>query len=116
MRFLRFLKIFFTIVRFGLDELVLSGIKDRRVRILMRITTFGRKFDVPRGERLRLALEPLPVVGIGGKQRRQDLERDAAVEARVFGHEDLAHPTFPERFDDPIVPDDVATIHAGDLT
>src|ERR1700709_404731 len=59
MRFLRFLKIFFTIVRFGLDELVLSGIKDRRVRILMRITTLGRKFDVPRGERLRLALESL---------------------------------------------------------
>ena len=59
MRFLRFLKIFFTIVRFGLDELVLSGIDDRRVRILMRITTFGRKFEVPRGIRLRLALESL---------------------------------------------------------
>ena len=43
MRFLRFLKIFFTIVRFGLDELVLSGINDRRVRLLRRITTFGRK-------------------------------------------------------------------------
>jgi ubiquinone biosynthesis protein len=59
MRFLRFLKIFFTIVRFGLDELVLSGIKDRRVRLLLRITTFGRNFDVARGVRLRLALESL---------------------------------------------------------
>ena len=59
MRFLRFLKIFFTIVRFGLDELVLSGIDDRRVRFLMRITTFGRKFEIPRGIRLRLALESL---------------------------------------------------------
>lgn len=59
MRFLRFLKIFFTIVRFGLDELVMSGINDRRVRFLMRITTFGRKFDVQRGIRLRLALESL---------------------------------------------------------
>src|SRR6478735_9999083 len=59
MRFLRFLKIFFTIVRFGLDELVMSGIDDRRVRFLMRITTFGRKFDVARGIRLRLALESL---------------------------------------------------------
>ena len=59
MRFLRFLKIFFTIVRFGLDELVLSGIDDRRVRFLMRITTFGRKFEIPRGMRLRLALESL---------------------------------------------------------
>ena len=36
MRFLRFLKIFFTIVRFGLDELVLSGIDDRRVRFLRK--------------------------------------------------------------------------------
>jgi ubiquinone biosynthesis protein len=59
MRFLRFLKIFFTIVRFGLDELVMSGINDRRVRFLMRITTFGRRFDVERGIRLRLALESL---------------------------------------------------------
>ncbi|MDR5749528.1 MULTISPECIES: ubiquinone biosynthesis regulatory protein kinase UbiB [unclassified Caballeronia] len=59
MRFLRFLKIFFTIVRFGLDELVMSGIDDRRVRFLMRITTFGRKFDIQRGIRLRLALESL---------------------------------------------------------
>src|SRR6195952_4442576 len=59
MRFLRFLKIFFTVVRFGLDELVLSGIQDRRVRLLMRLTTFGRKFEVARGVRLRLALESL---------------------------------------------------------
>src|SRR3981189_2033886 len=59
MRFLRFLKIFFTVVRFGLDELVLSGIQDRRVRVLMRVTTFGRKFELERGERLRLALETL---------------------------------------------------------
>jgi ubiquinone biosynthesis protein len=59
MRFLRFLKIFFTIVRFGLDELVMSGIDDRRVRYLMRITTFGRRFDIERGIRLRLALESL---------------------------------------------------------
>ncbi|VXB50503.1 2-octaprenylphenol hydroxylase [Burkholderia sp. 8Y] len=59
MRFLRFLKIFFTIVRFGLDELVMSGINDRRVRYLMRVTTFGRRFDIERGIRLRLALESL---------------------------------------------------------
>jgi ubiquinone biosynthesis protein len=59
MRFLRFLKIFFTVVRFGLDELVMSGINDRRVRMLMRITTFGRRFNIERGIRLRLALESL---------------------------------------------------------
>ncbi len=59
MRFLRFLKIFFTVVRFGLDELVMSGINERRVRVLMRITTFGRRFNIERGIRLRLALESL---------------------------------------------------------
>jgi ubiquinone biosynthesis protein len=59
MRFLRFIKIFLTVVRFGLDELVLSGIQDRRVRMLMRVTTFGRKFEIARGVRLRLALESL---------------------------------------------------------
>ncbi len=59
MRFLRFIKIFLTVVRFGLDELVLSGIQDPRVRMLMRVTTFGRKFEIARGVRLRLALESL---------------------------------------------------------
>src|ERR1700749_1743339 len=59
MRFLRFLKIFFTVIRFGLDEMMLSRINDRRVRFLLRITTIGRKFDQPPGVRLRLALESL---------------------------------------------------------
>src|SRR5215469_13961212 len=59
MRFLRFLKIFFTVIRFGLDEMMLSRINDRRVRLLLRITTLGRKFDAPPGVRLRLALESL---------------------------------------------------------
>src|SRR5580658_9490661 len=59
MRFLRFLKIFFTVIRFGLDEMMLGRINDRRVRLLLRITTIGRKFDQPPGVRLRLALEAL---------------------------------------------------------
>src|ERR1700755_234498 len=59
MRFLRFLKIFFTVIRFGLDEMMLSRVNDRRVRLLLRITTIRRKFDAPPGVRLRLALESL---------------------------------------------------------
>src|ERR1700753_2048921 len=59
MRFLRFLKIFFTVIRFGLDEMMLSRVNDRRVRLLLRIPTIGRKFDAPPGVRLRLALEEL---------------------------------------------------------
>src|ERR1700685_229381 len=57
MRFLRFLKIFFTVIRFGLDEMMLSRVNDRRVRLLLRITTIGRKFDASPGVRLRLAPE-----------------------------------------------------------
>ena len=53
MRFLRFLKIFFTVIRFGLDEMMLSRVNDRRVRLLLRITTIGRKFDAPPGVRDR---------------------------------------------------------------
>src|SRR6516225_11176906 len=59
MRFLRFLKIIFTVIRFGLDEMMLSRINDRRVALLLRITTIGRRFDDPPGLRLRLALESL---------------------------------------------------------
>jgi Predicted unusual protein kinase len=39
--------------------MMLSRVNDRRVRLLLRITTIGRKFDAPPGVRLRLALESL---------------------------------------------------------
>ena len=55
----RLVLIVFTVLRFGLDQLALSGFPQRRVRLLARITTFGRKLDLPRGVRLRLALERL---------------------------------------------------------
>lgn len=59
MRLLRFLKIFFTAIHFGLDEIIFSRIHDRRVRLLMRIMIIGRRFDRLPGVRLRLALESL---------------------------------------------------------
>jgi ubiquinone biosynthesis protein len=55
----RLVFIVFTVLRFGLDELALSGFRQRRVRILVRLMTIGRKLDLPRGVRLRLALERL---------------------------------------------------------
>ncbi|WP_454730907.1 MULTISPECIES: ubiquinone biosynthesis regulatory protein kinase UbiB [Cupriavidus] len=58
-RFLRLCKIVFVILYYGLDELVLSGFKSRRIRFLVRVITIGRKLDMPRGERLRLALTRL---------------------------------------------------------
>ena len=57
---LRLIRIVFTFLRFGIDDLALSGFRQRRVRVLARVITLGRNFDAtPRGVRLRLALEHL---------------------------------------------------------
>ena len=57
--FSRLVFIVFTVLRFGLDELALSGFRQRRVRALVRVLTLGRRLDAPRGQRLRMALERL---------------------------------------------------------
>jgi len=60
MRYLaRLLVIIWTILRFGLDEIALSGLSRRRFRLLRRLLLLGRRWDAPRGVRLRLALEHL---------------------------------------------------------
>lgn len=48
-----------TVLRFGLDEVALSGLRQGWVRALVRIATVGRRLDAPRGVRLRQALERL---------------------------------------------------------
>lgn len=58
-RFLRGWAILWVVFRYGLDELVLSGIPHPRLRSLRGVLTFGRKLDKPRGVRLREALEEL---------------------------------------------------------
>jgi ubiquinone biosynthesis protein len=57
-RYLRGIVILWVILRYGLDELALSGF---RLRGLARVITFGRRrhIDAPRGQRLRQALEHL---------------------------------------------------------
>ena len=55
----RTIVIVFTVLRYGLDELALSGFRQRWVRLLVRLGTFGRRLDAPRGARLRMALEKL---------------------------------------------------------
>ncbi len=57
--FARLLKIVWTIYRFGLDDLALSGLRRTRFRLLRRVMSFGRSWNEPRGVRLRLALEHL---------------------------------------------------------
>ncbi len=58
-RIARLIFIVFTVLRFGLDEVALRSFKQRWVRGIARIVTIGRRFDEPRGVRLRRALERL---------------------------------------------------------
>ena len=55
----RIVVIVFTVLRYGLDELALSGFRQRWVRLLVRVGTLGRRLEAPRGVRLRMALEKL---------------------------------------------------------
>jgi len=59
MSMLRVLKIVVIALRFRLDELVLSGIDHPLAVRLLRIVRMGSPPKMPRGERLRLALESL---------------------------------------------------------
>ncbi|MDH3459555.1 MAG: ubiquinone biosynthesis regulatory protein kinase UbiB [Burkholderiaceae bacterium] len=82
--FARLIVIVFTILRFGLDELALSGFRQRWVRLLARVITLGRRLDAPRGQRLRLALERLGPIFVKFGQvlstRRDFLPADVADE------------------------------------
>ena len=48
--------ILFILLRYGLDELVLTRF---HLGFLARIVTIGRKLDAPRGQRMRMALQRL---------------------------------------------------------
>jgi ubiquinone biosynthesis protein len=51
--------IVWTVLRYGLDELVLSSFQKPWIRLLTRVVSVGRNLRAPRGERLREALESL---------------------------------------------------------
>ena len=55
----RLVFIAFTLLRFGVDDIALSGLRQRWVRALARIARLGRRYSEPRGVRLRRALERL---------------------------------------------------------
>ena len=59
MRLFRLAKILSVSSRFGLDEMILEHEPSGRLAALSRIFHFWRRFDKPRSERLRLALEAL---------------------------------------------------------
>lgn len=51
--------IVFIVLRYGLDELVLTSFQKPWLRVLARIVSVGRNLSAPRGQRLREALERL---------------------------------------------------------
>ena len=58
-RIFRGIFIVWTVLRFGLDELVLSGFENPWIKLIRRAVSVGRNLRAPRGERLREALESL---------------------------------------------------------
>ena len=59
LRSLRLLKIVRVAVRYGLDEIVISGFDTPRITRVLNAFFFWRDLSTPRGERLRRALEDL---------------------------------------------------------
>jgi ubiquinone biosynthesis protein len=51
--------ILFIVLRYGLDELVLTSLQKPWLRVLARILSVGRDLKAPRGQRIREALERL---------------------------------------------------------
>jgi ubiquinone biosynthesis protein len=86
----------FTLLRFGIDDLALSGLRQPWVRALARLATLGRRYDEPRGVRLRRALERLGPIFVKFGQvlstRRDLLPMDIADE--LAGLQDRV-PPFP---------------------
>jgi ubiquinone biosynthesis protein len=58
-KFVRLLKICRVVIKYGLDEIAISGLKVPRTAKLIDTLIFWRDISKPRGERLRMALEEL---------------------------------------------------------
>ncbi|MFZ4288477.1 ubiquinone biosynthesis regulatory protein kinase UbiB [Variovorax sp. HJSM1_2] len=58
-RMFRGVYIVWILLRYGLDELVLTSLQKPWLHVVVRIITVGRRLDAPRGQRLRQALERL---------------------------------------------------------
>jgi ubiquinone biosynthesis protein len=59
LKFLRLFIIFSVAIRYGLDQIAMSGLQVPRTAKLIDSLIFWRKIDAPRGVRLRMALEEL---------------------------------------------------------
>ena len=59
MKFFRGAYIVWVFFRYGLDDLLLSSAPHGGLRMLSRVLSLGRRYNTPRGARLRMALESL---------------------------------------------------------
>ena len=104
--------IVFIVLRYGLDELVLSSFRHPWLRLLTRLLTLGRNLRAPRGVRLREALERLGPIFVKFGQvlstRRDLLPVDIAEElARLQDrvppfHSDVAVASIERAFGRPV--------------
>ena len=89
--------IVYIVLRYGLDTLALGSLRHPGWGLLARLTAFGRRHDLPRGVRLRLALERLGPIFVKFGQvlstRRDILPPDVAEELALL--QDRV-PPFPE--------------------
>jgi len=87
-RLLRGIYIVFIVLRFGLDELVLTSFQKPYLRLIARIVSIGRDLSAPRGQRLREALESLGPIFVKFGQvlstRRDLLPADIADELALL--------------------------------
>ena len=60
---------------------------------------------IQRGQKLRLTLEPREAIGIAGKESREDLDRDVAIQLLVAGTIHLSHSAFAKFGENVIWPD-----------
>jgi len=133
MRLLRLFRIWFVSARYGLEEFFLGHERVKLVRWLMRLIFFWRRFERPRAERLRLALQDLGPIFVKFGQvlstRRDLIPKDIADELaklqdrvppfpsdqalavirRTYGREPLE--VFAELCPDPIASASVAQVH-----
>ncbi len=83
-RLLRGVFIVWIVLRYGLDELVLTSFQKPWLRVIARIVSIGRNLNAPRGQRLREALERLGPIFVKFGQvlstRRDLLPPDVAEE------------------------------------
>src|SRR5262245_15927563 len=97
-RYLRGFYIVWVVLRFGLDELALTSLRNRGLNSAARILAFGRDLRAPRGQRLRQALEHLGPIFVKFGQvlstRRDLLPADVADELALL--QDRVPPFPPE--------------------